>query len=71
MCFAKCFFEEYGFLKANGEFSETAVVEALSLTPDVAAKVKDCKLEAGPTPCLKAFKIYECYVKNNAFGMRF
>lgn len=69
-CFAKCFFEECGFMNAEGEFLDTVAIEKLSVSANrdkVEALVNTCKLQMGQTPCETAYKIYQCYVKHKAF----
>lgn len=69
-CFAKCFFEESGFMNAEGDFLDAVAIEKLSTNVDkvkVEALVNTCKLQTGSTPCENAYKIYQCYVNHKAF----
>ncbi|KAJ6648963.1 General odorant-binding protein 56d [Pseudolycoriella hygida] len=68
-CFAKCFFEESGFMNADGEFLDAVAIDKLSIGSDrtkVEALVNTCKLKMGATPCESAYKIYQCYIKHKA-----
>ncbi|XP_037048752.1 general odorant-binding protein 56a-like [Bradysia coprophila] len=68
-CFAKCFFEESGFMNAEGEFLDEVAIEKLSINADrnkAEALVNTCKLRLGSTPCETAYKIYQCYIAHKA-----
>ncbi|KAG4074885.1 hypothetical protein HA402_009310 [Bradysia odoriphaga] len=68
-CFVKCFFEESGFMNAEGEFLDEVALEKLSMNADrnkAEALVNTCKLRMASTPCETAYKIYQCYIEHKA-----
>ncbi|XP_065091437.1 general odorant-binding protein 56d-like [Ochlerotatus camptorhynchus] len=67
-CLVKCFFEKTGFMDAEGNLNEEAIVKQLSLfmpKDQVDTLVKNCNLE-GTDPCDTAYQATECYFKNKA-----
>ncbi|EAT46205.1 AAEL002587-PA [Aedes aegypti] len=67
-CLVKCFFEKTGFMDAEGNLNEEAIVTQLSQfmpKDQVETLVKNCKIE-GTDACDTAYQATECYFKNKA-----
>jgi hypothetical protein len=67
-CFTKCFFQKAGFMDEAGNLNEEAIVDKLSVDQPkekIVEIVNKCKTIKEDNPCDFAFKVYECYKKNN------
>lgn len=64
----RCFFEKTGFMDAQGNLQEEAIVKQLGQflsKEEVESLVKRCNV-AGTDPCDTAYRATECYFKNRA-----
>ncbi|XP_055529003.1 general odorant-binding protein 56d-like [Wyeomyia smithii] len=67
-CLVRCFFEKTGFMDAEGNLQQDAIVKQLSQflsKAEVENLVKKCDV-SGTDPCDTAYRATECYFKNKA-----